>query len=122
MSPTLPAYAYTALISLPFAMQIAVSLGAPLGKFTVGGRFEGRLPPLWRGLALVQAALLAGMALGIWGGAGVLPWAAWAFWPALALTCLTLVANAASRSKPERQLWTPIIGGMTLCALAVALL
>ena len=32
------AYAYTGLAALPVAMQLALAAGAPLGRYTVGGR------------------------------------------------------------------------------------
>jgi len=52
------AFAYAGLAMLPVLMHLANAAGAPLGRLTVGGRFPGRLPPVWRALALVQAALL----------------------------------------------------------------
>ncbi len=113
---------YAALVALPLAMQLAVALGAPLGRFTVGGRFDGRLPPLWRGLAVVQAGLLAAMAGAVLdrGEVIALGLPPLAFWLALGMSALTLLANAASPSKPERRLWTPVALGMTAAALGVA--
>ena len=52
---------YTGLAVLPFTMHVALAAGVPLGRLTVGGRFDGKLPPLWRGLALVQGGLLIGL-------------------------------------------------------------
>lgn len=115
---------YATLATLPAAMHIALAAGAPLGRFTVGGRFPGRLPVLWRGLALVQAGLLAGMALVVLDRGGalstVLP--SGLFGPVVGLTVLTLLANAASPSRPERMLWTPILLGMAASALGTAFL
>ncbi len=123
MDPTLAATIYGALAALPLTMHVGLAAGAPLGRFTVGGRFEGRLPPLWRGLALVQAGLLLGMACAVLDRGGILalglPGAA--FWLAFAMTVLTLVANAISPSRPERLLWTPVIAAMTGAALFVGL-
>ena len=65
------AYAYAGLAALPVMMHLAVASGAPLGHLTVGGRFPGRLPPAWRALALVQAALLATMAGAVLARAGI---------------------------------------------------
>ncbi|AHM05918.1 hypothetical protein roselon_03679 [Roseibacterium elongatum DSM 19469] len=114
------AYAYAGLAALPVTMHLAVSAGAPLGRLTVGGRFPGRLPPVWRGLALVQAALLVAMAGAVLARAGVgWPRLAALFWPAVGITLLTLVANAASPSRPERRLWTPVIALMSAAALAI---
>ncbi|MGI1663577.1 hypothetical protein ACRDNQ_15160 [Palleronia sp. KMU-117] len=113
---------YAALAALPAAMHIALAAGAPLGRFTVGGRFPGRLPPLWRGLALVQAGLLAGMALVVLDRGGALSSGlpAGLFWPVVGLTLLTFLANAASPSRPERRVWTPVTLGMVASALGTA--
>ena len=43
------------------------------------------------------------------------------FWPAVVLTLLSLAANAASPSRPERLLWTPILSLMAVAALGVGL-
>jgi hypothetical protein len=113
---------YAGLAALPLIMQLALAAGAPLGRFTVGGRFAGRLPPLWRGLAIVQAGLLVAMACAVLDRGGVikLGLAPTAFRLALALTVLTLLANAVSPSRPERKLWTPITLGMIAAAVGVA--
>ena len=122
MTQTL-ALAYAGLAALPVLMHLAVAAGAPLGRLTVGGRFSGRLPPLWRALALVQGALLATMAGAVLAraGLGASPLAL-LFWPATALTLLSLAANAASPSRPERLLWTPVLALMAAAALGVGFL
>jgi hypothetical protein len=117
------AFAYTGLAALPVLMHLAVAAGAPFGRFTVGGRFPGRLPPAWRALALVQAALLglmaaAVLARAVLGAAMLAP----LFWPAFGLTLLSLAANAASPSRPERLLWTPVLALMAAAALGVGVL
>ena len=121
-----PAFAlcYAALASLPFMMHIALAAGAPFGRFTVGGRFSGRLPPLWRGLAVIQAAILAGMAIVVLDRGGVLSVAlpSVLFWPVEGITLLTFLANAASPSQPERRLWTPVTLGMLLSATGLIIL
>lgn len=117
------AWAYAGLAALPVLMHLAVAAGARLGPLTVGGRFSGRLPPLWRALALLQAALLGLMAGAVLAQAGITgPFLAPLFWPAVALTLLSLVANAASPSRPERLLWTPVLCLMAAAALSVGFL
>jgi hypothetical protein len=115
---------YAALAALPAAMHIALAAGAPLGRFTLGGRFPHRLPPAWRLLALLQAALLAGMAAVVLGRGTVIvsPLPDWLFWPVAGLTVLTFGANAASPSPPERRLWGPVTLGMVVAVLGTALL
>lgn len=121
MSDTPFALAYAGLAALPTAMQLALAAGAPLGRFTVGGRFPGRLPGPWRALALVQAGMLVGLAGVVLGQAGligpVLP--GWAIWPVLGLTLLTTLANLATPSRPERLLWGPVTVVMSLCLIGV---
>ncbi len=124
MSEPIFVLAYAGLAALPVAMQLALAAGAPLGRFTIGGRFPGRLPGLWRGLALVQAGLLAGLALVVLGDAGLirsgLP--GWSIWPVLGLTLLTTLANLATPSRPERLLWGPVTVLMSACLIGVILL
>ncbi len=122
MTAELLAWVYAGLTLFPAMMQIGLAAGAPWGRFTVGGRFPGRLPPLWRGLALFQALLLAGMAIVVLDRGGVLVTGlpAALFWPVLGLTALTFLANAASPSRPERRLWAPVTLGMLLSALGAA--
>lgn len=116
------AFAYAGLAALPVLMHVAVAVGAPIGRFTVGGRFPGRLPPVWRMLALIQAALLGVMAGAVLARTGpVAAPLAPLFWPAVGLTLLSLVANAASPSRPERMLWTPVLFLMSAAALGVGL-
>lgn len=124
MSPQVFATAYAALACLPTMMHLALAAGAPLGRFTVGGRFPGRLPGPWRALALLQAGLLLGMACVVLDRTGALALGlpGFAFWAVLALTLLTTVANAASPSRPERLLWTPVTIAMSAAVLGVALL
>ena len=116
------AWAYAALAALPFALQIALALGAPWARYSLGGRFDGALPGTWRPLALVQAGVLVLMALAVLtrGGALDLGWPSWTFWLTLALTGLTTLANAASRSPQERALWTPVAALMLALALVIA--
>lgn len=124
MTPTTLAISYAALAGLPTAMQIALAAGAPLGRFTVGGRFPGRLPGPWRALALVQASLLVAMACAMLDRSGVLRLGMpdVAFWLALALTVLTTIANIATPSRPERLLWGPVTLAMSAAAFGLALL
>lgn len=118
------AYLYACLAALPIIMHVALAAGAPLGRFTVGGKFPEKLPNAWRGLALVQAALLIIIALVVLERAGIvktiLP--QWFFWPVVVLTAMTCVANITTPSKPERYLWGPITLIMLLCALRLGVM
>lgn len=123
MTHTILAISYAALAGLPIAMQIALAAGAPLGRFTIGGRFPGRLPRPWRALALVQASLLLAMACTMLDRGGVLHLGLpnGAFWTALALSVLTMIANIVTPSRPERLLWGPVTLAMSAAAIGLAL-
>lgn len=43
------------------------------------------------------------------------------FWAAVGLTVLTFIANAASPSRPERLLWTPVTAAMAVAAVGVGI-
>ena len=73
-----------------------------------------------REVSLVFDGTMAGAVLAR-AGLGASPLAP-LFWPAFALTVLSLVANAASPSRPERLLWTPVIALMAAAALGVGIL
>lgn len=121
MSDTVFALAYAGLAALPTTMHLALAAGAPLGRFTVGGRFPGRLPGPWRGLALVQAGVLLGLALVVLSHAGFigLGLPGWTIWPVLGLTLLTTLANLATPSRPERLLWGPVTALMSVCLIGL---
>lgn len=110
---------YALLAALPAGFHLAMAAGAPWGHLTLGGSNPGRLPPRLRKAAVVQAALLAAMAITILarGGAIDLALAPWAGWLALGLTVLTTIANLITPSRPERLLWGPVTVGMCITGL-----
>ena len=121
----LAALAYLAATLLVVGFQVALALGAPWGAYAMGGRFPGRFPPSMRLLALVQAVMLGLLLLVVLGSAGLISlglteWP-WIVWLPVAVSALSVVMNAASRSPGERRLWVPI--GLVLLAssLVVAL-
>ena len=94
------------------AFQVALAAGAPWGEFAMGGAFPGQFPPALRIAALVQAALLVGMALVVLARAGVvLPgWSRasrWLVWFVVAFSALSLVLNLLTPSAGERAIWAP---------------
>ena len=62
-----------ALIGAVIVFQLAVALGAPLGRLTQGGGVDGTLPMSGRMVAVGSAVLLAVMALGLLARAGIGP-------------------------------------------------
>lgn len=93
--------------------QAALALGAPLGRAAWGGGSE-RLPPKLRVASacavviwLFAAAVILG-SVGIgpgWLPDGVLRWGPWVL---VGVLVLGTIMNAASRSRLERNVWTPV--------------
>ena len=106
--------------------QLALAAGAPWGAYAMGGAFPGRFPPRLRVAAVVQAVVLALLAVLVLAKAGlVLPEvgvvAPWAAWPAVASSAVSTVLNAITRSVAERRTWFPVAVITLATSLAVAL-
>ena len=97
-----------AVVSLGvIAFQIALALGAPWGAYAMGGAFPGQFPPELRVAAVVQAVILAGLALVVLARTGItLPkWSRtsrWLVWAVVAFSGLSLVLNLITPSARER--------------------
>jgi len=107
------AIGYTIVTSIVVAFQIALAAGAPWGAFAMGGAYPGQFPPALRVGAIVQAALLAGMATVVLARAGlILPgWSRvsrWLIWFVVAFAALSLLLNLITPSGGERALWAPM--------------
>jgi hypothetical protein len=105
--------------------QIALALGAPWGRFAMGGAFPGRFPPPLRIAALVQALVVAALAIVVLSAAGLVasdlvvrfPWLPWI---PVAFSGLALILNGISRSPGERRVWVPVTLVMLVSSLVVA--
>ena len=100
----LAAGGFAIVVAGVIAFQIGLALGAPWGSYAMGGAFPGRFPPRMRGAALVQAALLAVIAVIVLSRAGlVLPGLAeaarWLIW---AVGCDLARGPGAECDQPER--------------------
>jgi hypothetical protein len=108
------------------AFQIALALGAPWGRYAMGGAIPGRFPPRMRVAAVVQAILIAVLAVAVLSAAGlVVPDLAiafpWLVWVAVVVSALAVVLNAISRSAGERRIWVPVALVLLVSSLVVAL-
>ena len=116
-----------ALAAVPVvAFQLALALGAPWGAYAMGGQYPGRFPARLRVAALVQAIIIAGLAIVVLADAGlVAPDLAdampWLVWLAIAFSAASVVLNAITRSPVERRLWLPVAVVMLVSGLVVAL-
>ncbi len=110
------------------AFQLALAAGAPWGTYAMGGRFPGVFPPGMRVAAVVQGAVIAGLAVIVLGTAGALDLAAlradgglaWLRWVPVAFSALSLVVNLASPSPGERRIWVPVALVLLASSLVVA--
>lgn len=110
----------TATVAIAF-FQIALILGAPLGRYTQGGQHEGALPMSGRIIAAVSIPVVLFQGLAILSAAGFpgLGWPIWTGWAALAVTGVSTVLNWITPSKPERMVWGPVMLVMLAMALVV---
>jgi len=104
-------YAVATLVVVAF--QVALALGAPWGRYAMGGRYEGRLPAVMRLSAAFQAVLLAALALVVLSSAGLIAGTLDADFPSLiwvpvGVSAVSAGLNAASRSAVERRTWVPV--------------
>ncbi|WP_439120841.1 hypothetical protein [Marivita sp.] len=110
----------TAMLAIAF-FQVALILGAPLGRYTQGGQHEGALPLSGRIIAAVSipVVLLQGLAILSAAGFPGLGWPVWTGWVALAVTGVSTVLNWITPSKPERMVWGPIMLVLSAMGLVV---
>src|SRR4051812_26424334 len=118
-----------AVVSLVLLGALAVfqgllAAGQPLGRFAWGGQHEV-LPARLRAGSLVSIALYAVFAVLILEAAGVLDLlpdgvADVAIWVLAGYFVLGIAMNAASRSRPERLVMTPVVAVLAACCLALA--
>lgn len=106
--------------------QTALVIGAPLGEFTLGGKYRGSLPPAIRLMPALSAVLLCGFAVVVVARAGI------AFpelsgssrvltWLVVAYCAVGVVANFFTPSKRERAIWLPVVLLMLITSLIVAI-
>ena len=110
----------TAMLAIAF-FQVALILGAPLGRYTQGGQHEGALPLSGRIIAAVSIPVVLFQGLAILSAAGFpgLGWPVWTGWVAFAVTGVSTVLNWITPSKPERAVWGPIMLVLSAMALVV---
>ena len=124
--PEVVAIIFSVLVAFTMVFQLALVAGAPLGEFTLGGKWHGRLPPIGRGIALFSTVLLLGFSVVLLARSGL------AFpnlydasrlivWVIVGYCALGIIANAATPSARERRIWLPVVIVMFICSTYVAL-
>ena len=119
------ALALTVILAALAIFQLALALGAPLGRFAWGGQHRV-LPVRLRvgsAVAIVIYALIAVIALDRVGAIDVLPdlLATVAMWVVFAYFALGIVLNAASRSKSERVVMVPVTIVLAVLSFLIAM-
>ena len=121
------AYAMVVIQICVSLFQLALTLGAPMGEYTMGGKNVGRLPSKLRlgsAISMIVNLAIAGHYLAQTGLLTPLLPADLnqiANWSLVAFTALGLVLNSISRSKKERKLWVPVLVLAVICSVIVAL-
>jgi hypothetical protein len=120
------AIAFAVLSSIVAVFQLALAAGAPWGDLTLGGQFPGTLPPGMRVAAGVQAGVLMALAALVLARSGLLfpPMfriSRWLVWVAVLVCLLSLSLNLTTGTKWERRLWVPVLFGMVVSSVIVAL-
>lgn len=108
------------------AFQVALALGGPWGEFTLGGRWRGSLPGMVRLIPLFSLPVLSFFGAAILARAGfgfplLQPHSHLLAWVVVGYCVLGCIANAATPSKRERNLWLPVLLGMLALSLVVAM-
>ena len=117
---------YAVMAAGVVAFQIALAAGAPWGAYAMGGASPGQFPPALRIAALVQAALIVGMAAIVLSRAGLIlaGWSRvsrWLVWVVVAVTAVSLVLNLITPSAGEQALWAPVLLLLLASSLVVAI-
>ena len=122
-SAILAAKVFIGLQAVVILFQIALAVGAPWGEYAMGGAFPGTYPTEMRIAAVVQAAILAGVAYLVASRAGLVrgPTVRWPAWLVVGLLGVGVVLNLITPSGMERLIWAPVAVLLFLCALRVAL-
>jgi hypothetical protein len=102
--------------------QLLLITGRPLGRYAWGGQHEV-LPTNLRVGSVISVGLYVLFALIIADRAGLIAmgFPDWAIWVLATYSTLGILANAISRSKPERNVMTPVALLLAIACYIVAL-
>ena len=115
----------TVLLAVLAVFQLALALGAPLGRFAWGGAHRV-LPTKLRIGSLVSIVIYALIVVITLDRAGIIdvvpdPVSTVGMWVVFGYFVLGIPLNAISRSKPERFTMTPVVTVLAVLSLLVAL-
>ena len=114
------------LLVVVAVFQLALALGAPLGKAAWGGAHEGVLPTRLRvvsafvGLVVYPMIIAVILSASDLIGADLVPGSGGVtMWVLASLFLIGAIANGVSRSRAER-FWAPVSLGIAICCSVVA--
>ncbi|WP_430645128.1 hypothetical protein [Agromyces sp. GXS1127] len=121
----LPAILLTVILAALAVFQLALALGAPIGRFAWGGQHRV-LPTRLRIGSLVSIVIYAGIVLLAFdrvGAIDVVPdvVSQVGMWVVFGYFVLGIPMNAISRSRPERLTMTPVVTALAVLSLIIAL-
>jgi hypothetical protein len=116
---------YTISMAIVVLFQISLSLGAPWGAASMGGKFPGKYPPKMRVVALLNALFLSLLIVIVDIRAGMLlfefkDFSYYAIWFVVAFSAISVLLNSITNSKIER-IWIPFTIIHFITSLVVAL-
>lgn len=113
---------YVVVMAGVIVFQFCLIAGAPWGRLTQGGRYEGALPVPGRVAAVLSVPLLLCMGAGVTSAAGMSPnWPPWSAYAVLVVQALSTIVNWVTPSRAERRLWGPITAVMLALVVYVVL-
>jgi hypothetical protein len=123
--PVAAAIALTVILAVLAVFQLALALGAPIGRFAWGGQHRV-LPAKLRIGSLVSILIYAVIALLALDRVDLIdvvpdPVSTVGMWIVFAYFVLGIPLNAVSRSKAERYTMTPVVAVLAVLSLLVAL-
>ena len=120
------AWVFCAFVAILTAIQVAAIAGAPLGAYLWGGETPGKLSPKLRRSSVISVLIYLVFVVLVLNRVAVLQlfsgfWAGFAAWVVFVFITLGLLSNLSSNSKREQALMLPLMLGLTVSSLLVAL-
>ena len=106
--------------------QLALAMGAPIGRFAWGGQHRV-LPTRLRLGSAVSIVLYACFAVLVLSKTGIMPivgkgvFLDWSLWAITFYLAMGVPLNVLSRSKPERYTMTPVVVVLVICFVVISL-
>lgn len=125
MITTISAIIFSILIGIVILFQGALSMGAPWGSASMGGKYPGKYPPKMRIVAVVNMIVLATTIIIVLVRADIIlpqfyDLSRYAIWAVVLFTAVGTIMNTITPSRIER-IWAPVTALSLIASLIVAL-